>query len=152
MRSCELWLLTSKCMRTLCHRLLHLNIVWNCIYWRNHMFNVIFDIVNVRSHRIALIRLICSSHRLEIETGRWKRPITPRENRKCPICGKLGDEYHFLFECTVHTTERNKFIPKFYRTRPSMMKCVSLFNSTNKKEIRNLAKFVYKAFSIGTQS
>lgn len=49
--------------------------------------------------RIAYTRLILSSHRLRSETGRWTRPITPREKRLCG-CGPLvQDERHVLTEC-----------------------------------------------------
>lgn len=49
-----------------------------------------------------MTRLRVSSHRLNIEAGRWSRPqITPREERKCLICNKLEDEYHFLFEYMI---------------------------------------------------
>ena len=36
-----------------------------------HSFLKMLDIVNVPKHRIALTRLLCSSHRLYIETDRW---------------------------------------------------------------------------------
>lgn len=37
------------------------------------------------------------SHKLKIETGRWYRQ--PREERLCPICNVLGDEYHAIYNC-----------------------------------------------------
>ena len=45
-----------------------------------------------------ITRFRLGSHRLPIETGRWSR--TPRLDRLCHICNVLGDEYHFLFDCT----------------------------------------------------
>ena len=45
----------------------------------------------------AITRFRCGSHHLPIETMRWGR--VSRENRLCPRCGVLGDEYHFLFDC-----------------------------------------------------
>ena len=111
-----------------------------------HAFQNILDTVNANRHRIALTRLICSSHRLSIETGRWRRPQIPRHERKCAICHKLGDEFHFLLECQVHNENRIKFIKPYYRRNPSMFKCIQLLTSTNKKELRNLAKYVYLCF------
>ena len=50
-----------------------------------------------------IAKVICKfrlgSHRLPIETGRWRR--IPRNERLCGVCGVLGDEKHFLFECNV---------------------------------------------------
>ena len=77
-----------------------------------HSLHHILDIVNVPAHRASLIRLICSSHRLGVETGRWTRPVTPQENRKCTVCNILDDEYHLLLECTVFNDFRKKLVKK----------------------------------------
>ena len=51
------------------------------------------------SHRIALSRIRLSDHKFPIETGRYDN--TSREQRVCPFgCGCIGNEYHYLFECT----------------------------------------------------
>ena len=60
-----------------------------------HMFHRLLDIMPCK-HRIALNRLIVSSHRLRVETGRWERPVVQYESRVCHVCHKLDDEYHFL--------------------------------------------------------
>ena len=108
------------------------------------------DVITVSCHRVALIRLLCSSHRLYIETGRWSRPKITRNERKCPICNKLDDEYHFLLECSLHLENRNKLIKRYYWKRPSMFKCIQLLNTNNKKELRSLAKYVYLCFKFNS--
>ena len=96
-----------------------------------------------------MTRLRVSSHRLNIEAGRWSRPqITAREERKCLICNKLEDEYHFLFECALYDSERNSHIKLYFRRRPNMAKAVELLRSTNKSILNNLAFFIYKSFQI----
>ena len=50
--------------------------------------------------RISFSRLRLSSHRLAIETGRWTRPPTPREDRLCS-CGGVQTEEHIITECEV---------------------------------------------------
>ena len=67
-----------------------------------HKFNEILDVIEDQNHRNSFCRLVSSSHRLGVETGRWTRPITPFENRKCRNCNKIDDEYHFLMECRNH--------------------------------------------------
>ena len=53
--------------------------------------------VNIRKYRFALTRLRVSSHRLDIETGRWHKPNKiPRNDRKCQLCNSLEDEFHFF--------------------------------------------------------
>ena len=102
------------------------------------------DVVCIKSHRVALSRLIMSSHSLRIETGRWERPPIPRQDRMCNVCHKLGDAYHFLLECLSFQELRKRLIPKYYWNRPSMYKCVDLLRSNNKKVLKNLAKFVFR--------
>jgi hypothetical protein len=94
----------------------------------------------------TLCRLRVSSHRLNIECVRWNRTV--REYRLCKSCIKLEDEFHFLFECNMYDTIRDKYINRYYRVRPSMFKTIELFSSENVKVIRNLSVYVYKAFEI----
>ena len=85
-----------------------------------------------------------SSHRLEIEAGRWAI-----EDRKCRTCNLIEDEYHFVIECSLFKEIRGKFNHKYYWKRPSMFKFVDLINSSNqKKTIRNLSFFIFKHSSV----
>ena len=48
------------------------------------------DTITVEKYRIWLSRLRVSSHRLEVETGRWAKPNKiPLTDRKCKICNVL---------------------------------------------------------------
>ena len=106
-------------------------------------------IVNIKKFRIALSKLRVSSHRLEIEAGRWNKPNkTPRENRKCKNCNILEDEYHFLFECTRYNHLRPNYFKLYYRVNSNMFKTVQLFKSCNENDIKKLAAFVYKALEL----
>ena len=71
-----------------------------------------------RPQRRYFTKLRISSHHLAIETGRYTRPVTPRERRLCNSCclGEIGDEKHFLLRC-----------PKFDRERASMFDELSEF-------------------------
>jgi hypothetical protein len=114
-----------------------------------HNYNSILNIRMTKSHKLALIRLILSSHHLKIETGRWTRPPTERHRRYCDNCPeKIEDEFHFIFECSLYTEIRNRFIPNYYRRNPSMFKLIRLFNEERSKTIRLLAKFIFTAFQL----
>jgi hypothetical protein len=41
------------------------------------------------------------TNKLRIESGRWKRPVEPVEERKCMVCrgGVIEDEKHFMLSC-----------------------------------------------------
>ena len=61
-----------------------------------------------------------SSHRLFIETGRWRKPVSvPVHDINCIACNTLEDEYHFVLECTHYSDLRKQLIPRYYK-RPNM--------------------------------
>ena len=103
--------------------------------------------------RYAISRLRLSSHHLEIETGRYTRPLTPANQRFCAACpGKVGDEYHFLTECVSHSENRNilfdeitRYIPNFL-TQANKEKFISILTSQNMNVLLSLAKFIVKAW------
>ena len=110
-------------------------------------FKSYLDIITVKKFRTSLSRLRISSHRLEIETGRWHKPEkTPRSERKCQLCNTLEDEFHFIFECPLYHDIRELHIKKYYWNRPNIPKFVELLNSSNTTVIKNLAMFVFKSF------
>ena len=73
---------------------------------KTHQFEPYLNINNFQ-HRRAITKIRTSSHKLEIETGRWDN--TNRNDRICKNCkiDEIEDEIHFLFECRMHVTERN---------------------------------------------
>ena len=107
------------------------------------------EFITIRKFRIAMTKLRLSSHRLEVETGRWTRPVsTPFDDRKCHICNKLEDEFHFLFECSLYTDLRKQYISRYFIVRPSMYKLTQLFKTEVKRTIRNVSIYIYKAFQL----
>jgi hypothetical protein len=57
---------------------------------------------------------------LYIGKGRWSN--IPRENRYCEFCQKnqIGDEYHYIFECTNLSAKRTSLLPKHLIERPNI--------------------------------
>ena len=100
------------------------------------------NIKNVR----AKLRL--SSHTLFVETGRHRQ--IPSQDRTCILCNidDIEDEYHFILICPFYNTIRNTYIPRYFRTRPSMFKCVQLLNETSKQVLVKLSSFCLKAFKL----
>ena len=71
------------------------------VFYRNisdfHFQNYL-EIITENKFRTALAKLRLSSHRLEVETGRWARPnAIPFSERSCKVCNKIEDEYQILF-------------------------------------------------------
>lgn len=116
-------------------------------------FKAYLNIVTVNKFRIALSKLRLSSHTLEIEKGRYKKPTpVPVNERKCTNCNVLEDEFHLLFECSKYVQLRRKYIRKYFWQRPNIPKLVELLTSENKKDVRNLAMYTYKAFQVKSES
>ena len=58
-----------------------------------------------------MTKLRTSSHRLEIEGGRWARPNRiPIDEKKCRACNKLEDGFHFLLECSFYKDLKKQYI------------------------------------------
>ena len=66
----------------------------------NFKYQTYLDTLTVKKFQQNLTRLRVSSHKLEVECGRWTRPErTPLDNKKCKMWNILEDEFHFILEC-----------------------------------------------------
>ena len=83
------------------------------------------EILKIQKYRKSICKLRVSSHRLEIETGRWTKPNKiPLENRLCMICNLLEDKFHFVLECSRYKDLRKNYIKRYYWQRPNMPKFI----------------------------
>ena len=96
--------------------------------------------------RSKLTKLRLSAHSLAIETGRYGKPITPANERFCKSCkDKVEDENHFLIDCDVYNSIRNKFFTLFDKSlneTPSE-KVNRLLNPKTSQELNNICLYVY---------
>lgn len=117
--------------------------------FNNFTFKPYLDIIKIENIRQPLTRLRTSSHRLEIEVGRWAKPVsTPVAERLCSTCHMLEDEFHFVLQCVRYDDLRSQYITKHFYTRPNMYKFVKLMSSSNESILKNLALYVKKAFKV----
>ena len=54
----------------------------------------------------------------------------------------LGDEFHYLLECTYFTEERKKYLPKFYLLHVNILKFQKLMSTENLKLLKQLSRFI----------
>ena len=101
--------------------------------------------------RQALTKFRISNHNLQIETGRYKKPKIPRNERFCDICltdqiQNIGNEIHFLLKCPNLSKERAEMMNEITLTCPNMTqleeknKLIFLMSAEN-DIIRKIAKF-----------
>ena len=96
------------------------------------------------NYRQAICNFRLNNTRIPKVTGRYKG--LERSQRFCNVCNNnsVGDEFHVLFECKNPSIVnfRKKYLPKFYVTRPSMWKLITLLQSDKMKVIRGLGAFL----------
>jgi superfamily II helicase len=65
-------------------------------------------ILNNFHYKRSICRLRISSHRLQIETGRYRN--VPRDERICQQCSEneIEDEVHFLIKCSENKVVREQ--------------------------------------------
>ncbi len=78
-----------------------------------------------------------------VVTGRYNN--IPRAERICNLYtdGDVGDEFHYIFNCSHFDKERSQFINSNYMNGAniSKIKLKHLFNTESESELLNLAMF-----------
>lgn len=102
----------------------------------------------VTNYRIrkSLSKFRYSNHTLMIESGR--KDGIEFENRICKMCSQnvVEDEYHFLLECPLYNSLRNKYLLQYNnRNQHTFHK---LLTTSSVRVINNLALYVHLAFKV----
>ena len=108
------------------------------------------------TERKCFSRLRTSSHKLNIEAGRHRRPVVPKELRTCKYCNdnSVEDENHFMHKCKQYSTLRTSLFSTLKFTKLSEFNESDQFKylmSSNKGDteiINPVLKFVKEAYSI----
>ena len=89
-----------------------------------------------------------TNHHLPVETGRWFN--VPYNERLCELCNeaKIGDEYHYLLECSSLSNIRKNYLQRRYCTRPNIIKFNEIMSTCNIKKLKKLCIFISKIYSI----
>jgi hypothetical protein len=104
------------------------------------------DVINNDKHRIAMSRLRISNHRLQVEVGRYKRPLVPRHDRICEFCQDgVEDEAHFLFQCPTYRTPRGEILGQESMIGDSQLLLKDLFVRGNICPLADVARYIYEA-------
>ena len=71
--------------------------------------SVLYDTCLDDTKRTIITRWRLSSHKLKIEKGRYTRPVTNEEDRKCKVCLVVEDERHAIIHCRAHRLIRDRY-------------------------------------------
>ena len=83
-----------------------------------------------KSYSYAFSRLKLSSHTMPVELLRWNR--ISREIRLCNVCGVVGDERHYIYDCPTINREDLNDIPELnelasYQKLPKLLKVLNAY-------------------------
>ena len=99
------------------------------LYKNNFCYEKYLDILATELRK-PLTQFRISAHNLQIERGRYTRPITPLDQRLCKRCNTATDtELHFLFNCTTLISAREKLLDNV------MEKCPHFAKLTNESKL-----------------
>jgi hypothetical protein len=115
--------------------------------------------VKTPEHRLALTRMVLSSHSLAVERRRWQergKPVVPREWRKCRFCqDSVEDPMHALFVCNNYELAqvRERFLTDLYAKIPEFQgaptNTMDFFPVLSKREVTPiLAKLAFNVLRI----
>ena len=96
-----------------------------------------------RSHRRIIAKFRSGSLPLQIETGRYKKPKVPLNNRICNLCtdNVIEDEIHFLLCCDFYSDIRRPLLAKAqlcnsdFHNMPLLDKFVFIMNYVNMQNL-----------------
>ena len=98
--------------------------------------------------RKAIAKFRLSSHKLEIERGRYHKPPIPADRRLCKLCnsGDVEDEFHVLMKCPIFNDLRSVLFSKLSKCGLSpTFNCI--LECTDKNCVFYLGKYLDKLFS-----
>jgi hypothetical protein len=69
-----------------------------------------------------------------------------RENRYCNLCNcqKLGDEYHYVLECSFLNDKCKQLLPKYFMKRHNVVKFLNFYLPKNNRCYENYAYYTGK--------
>ena len=112
----------------------------NKIYKTEHKFENYLITLPPKLRNIFVNYRLCNN-KLPIETGRWLN--IDRNLRRCILCNKnnVGDEFHYVFECSAFDLERDINLPFICKTNANCILFAKLFNENNIRKLRCICKF-----------
>ena len=102
--------------------------------------SVLYDTCLDDTKRTIITRWRLSSHKLQIERGRYTRPVTNEDDRKCKVCLVVEDETHAIIHCRAHNLIRDR-----YKNRINFdSELINILNPRSIAEANYLASFLYE--------
>lgn len=121
-----------------------------CILYKHFKLNLelekyLLDVPAI--YRKYICKLRTTNHKLAVERGRYVN--IPRHLRFCEMCGEdvMGDEFHFLLQCSRLSDVRKQFLPRYYTKHVNMPKFIQLMKCENIALTVKVGKFIKAGFA-----
>ena len=119
----------------------NLNSKPSCLNYRIYKHNLYFEpyLSSLPPHLITVLcKFRCRNFKLPVVMHSFNRQIS----RDCLLCSNnaLGDEFHYLLECTAFASQRKKYFPNYFTKHANTLKFEATMSFTGKK-LLSLAKF-----------
>ena len=104
-------------------------------------FEEYFNILNSTDAK-KFCRFRTTNHHLPVETGRWNN--IEIKDRICNLCNsnKIGDEFHYILECTALSDKRKELLPKYYLKAQNTVKFNQIMSCKKINLLRKLCRFI----------
>lgn len=91
---------------------------------------------------IQFLKFRCRNSKLPVVVGQYQN--NDINERLCNLCvsNVIGDEYHYLFECSYFLNLRKKYLPRIYVIHPNAYKFAQLMTYSNKYILIKVCLFV----------
>ena len=115
---------------------------------------IYLEIVKDVQKRKCLTQLRVSAHRLEIESGRYKKKSASERLCKCCNLNAVEDEVHFLCNCSAYQNARQRFFELIIDKAPSFKtlhdsaRFIWLLTCEEEVIINALSDFVFQCFEL----
>ena len=120
---------------------------------KNNFYNTIKDEWNLEYYltklnccqKKILSKFRCRSNYLPVSQIKFYQNEDDWEDcLLCPFCrdDSVGDEFHYLFQCSFFNDERVKYIKEVYLQHPDEYTLISVSNSRNKGILSKLVEFI----------
>ena len=114
-----------------------------CLNYRIFKTDLVFEqYFHLRPNDLAMAfcHFRCLNHKLPIELGRFWG--VERDDRNCELCrvNRLGDEYHYLFECSYFDEQRRLCLPRGLPRHPNTVIFGKVMNNKDIQVLFKLSK------------
>ena len=96
----------------------------------------------IMAHHVVVFHVLSSYEPMYLQKLVNMTIYIPKLERTCICSGNFGDEFHFIYECRTVKELRRPYLNYTCVRHANTLNFSNLMNSTNRKMLINLAKYI----------